>query len=391
LTFILFYHTINVDILSFISPHVPKNRSIEAILREVPLTDGHNDFAIWLRVFHGNHIDFNASSTIDGMVDFPRLRQGRLGAQFWSVYVPCPNYQDSFSSPAYFESVHDTLQQIDLISRLITAFPEQLQYAYSAADVWSNFKRNPRAISSLMGAEGLHQIGNSASVLRLYDRLGVRYMTLTHDCNNIYADAALAERPVHHGLSDKGREIVHEMNRIGMLVDLSHTSDDTMRDALNTTLAPVIFSHSNARVACDHKRNVPNDILELVRENGGVVMVTFYAEYTNCAEPEKTSLSDVIDHIVYIGRRIGFQHVGIGSDFDGMSNGPKGLEDVSKYPNLIAELIKRGLESRDIVGVVGGNVLRVLANAEQVASKMGSFEPLEDKVNPLPHLRTIRV
>ncbi|KAJ8069771.1 hypothetical protein OCU04_000188 [Sclerotinia nivalis] len=350
--------------------------------------DGHDDFAIWLRVFHGNHIDFNASSDLDGMVDFPRIRYGRLGAQFWSIYVPCPNYHNDFSSQTYFETIHDTLQQIDLINRLIAAFPSHLQHAFSAADVQSNFKHNRQAVSSLMGAEGLHQIGNSASVLRLYYRLGVRYVSLTHDCNNIYADAALAARPVHGGLSDRGREVVREMNRLGMLVDLSHTSDDTMRDVLKVTLAPVIFSHSNARSLCDHPRNVPDDILDLIEENGGVVMVTFYAAYTNCEAPAQASLDDVADHMMYIGRRIGFRHVGIGSDFDGMAGGPEGLEDVSKYPNLVAALVERGVNTRDIKDVISGNALRVLAEAERVAEGISHVEPLEDNVKSMPHLPT---
>lgn len=239
-----------------------------------------------------------------------------------------------------------------------------------------------------MGAEGLHQIGNSASVLRLYHRLGVQYVTLTHDCNNLYADAALAAHPVHDGLSNRGREIVREMNRLGMLVDLSHTSDDTMRDTLEITLAPVIFSHSNARALCDHPRNIPDDILDMVGENGGVVMVTFYPSYTNCEEPEGATLDNVVNHMVYIGRRIGFRHVGIGSDFDGMSGGPEGLEDVSKYPDLVAALVGRGITKRDIKDIIGGNILRVLAEAERVAEAMKHVEPLEDDVKPMPHLST---
>lgn len=269
------------------------------------------------------------------------------------------------------------------MNRLIDYFPQHLSHAYTANDVWSSFKRNPQSISSLIGAEGLHQIGNSASIMRLYYRLGVRYITLTHDCNNMYADAAQAVKPVHNGLSTKGKEIVREMNRIGMLVDLSHTSDATMIDALNTTLAPVIFSHSNARALCPHLRNVPDAILFKLRDNGGVVMVTFYAEYTKCDNPSLASLHDVADHIDYIGRLIGFKHIGIGSDFDGMASGPNGLEDVGAYPSLIAELVKRGISRDDIEGIIGGNILRVLAEAERVAQALSLVLPIEDEVKPL--------
>ncbi|TVY93798.1 Dipeptidase [Lachnellula willkommii] len=318
------------------------------------------------------------------MVDFPRLKEGRLAVQFWSVYIPCPA-SDDFSSSTYHETIHDTFQQIDLVNRLIETFPESLEHAYSASDIWSNFKRDPGVISSLMGAEGLHQIGNSASIVRLYHSLGVRYVTLTHDCNNIYADAALAAKPAHSGLSAKGKEMVREMNRLGMMVDLSHTSDATILDALNISMAPVIFSHSNARALCDHVRNVPDSTLLKVRENRGVVMVTFYPAYTN-NDPALASLDNVVDHIIHIGNTIGFEHVGIGSDFDGMSGGPRGLEDVSKYPSLIAELLQRGVAASDIEGVIGRNVLRVLAEVESVAKNMNRVPPLEDEVKPMPHL-----
>jgi membrane dipeptidase len=236
-----------------------------------------------------------------------------------------------------------------------------------------------------MGVEGLHQIGNSASILRLYHQLGVRYVTLTHDCNNKYADAALSPYKVNHGLSAAGEEMVHEMNRLGMIVDLSHTSDDTMRDALATSRAPVIFSHSNARAVCHHVRNVPDDILYDLRQNGGVVMVTFYPEYTNCQNSSDASLGDVIDHIVYIGRLIGFEHVGIGSDFDGMSHGPRGLEDVSRYPNLIRELLRSGMSSLEIGCIIGNNIMRVWEEVDRIAKEMRNLRPLEDEVKEMPH------
>ncbi|KAH6666329.1 renal dipeptidase [Halenospora varia] len=347
-----------------------KNNSdlVNSILSSVPLTDGHNDFPIWLRAFYENHIyKFNDTSSIDGQVDFPRLVEGRIRAQFWSVYVPCPENE---SKADLNEVVHDTLQQIDL----------HLSHAVSSQQAWTIFGRDPKQIASLMGAEGLHQIGNSASILRLYHKLGVRYITLTHDCNNIYADAALAWDELHGGLSKAGIQILGEMNRLGMIIDLSHTSFLTQRDALNVTKAPVIYSHSNAWSLCHHPRNVPDDILLLVKQNRGVVMVSFYAEYLNCGDKAAASLADVVAHIVYIGNLIGYEHVGIGSDFDGMSSGPVGLEDVSKYPVLVSELVNAGIKRKNIEGIVGRNVLRVLEEVEQIAARMKTFLPLEDKV-----------
>lgn len=286
----------------------------------------------------------------------------------------------------YYETIHDTLQQIDLVHRLIDAFPSVLRLARSSQDVADIFNSSSKQVASLMGAEGLHQIGNSASIMRLYHTLGVRYITLTHDCNNRYADAALAPKPQHNGLSAAGKELILEMNRLGMVVDLSHTSDATMRAALNVTKAPVIFSHSNARALCDHPRNVPDDVLRLVRENRGVVMVSFYPTYTKCDDPEGASLKEVADHIMYIGHVIGFMHVGIGSDYDGMQHGPIDLEDVSKYPSLIEELACRGVGKEELMGIVGNNVLRVLDEVDLAAKELKDVLPLEDEVKPFPHI-----
>ncbi|MCJ1380200.1 hypothetical protein MMC17_003303 [Xylographa soralifera] len=285
----------------------------------------------------------------------------------------------------YYETVHDTLQQIDLVHRLISAFPSVLRLARSARDVREIFYSSSKQVASLMGAEGLHQIGNSASIMRLYYHLGVRYITLTHDCNNRYADAALAPAPRHNGLSAAGQELIHEMNRLGMIVDLSHTSVATMRDAISATKAPVIFSHSNARALCDHRRNVPDDVLYLVQRNRGVVMVSFYPAYTKCSDPNSASLKEVANHIIYIGRLIGFDHVGIGSDFDGMQHGPQGLEDVSRYPALIEELAQRGLGKEELKKIIGNNVLRVLDEVDLVAKELSDVLPLEDRVRPFPH------
>ncbi|KAF3396059.1 hypothetical protein F1880_007202 [Penicillium rolfsii] len=349
------------------------------------LLDGHNDFPIWIRAFYQNHI-YQENFTHDplfGQVDFTRLAQGRLRGQFWSVYVECPKADpDDQSDETYFEILRDTIQQIDLVHRLIKAHPDALALVDSSAGVQEIFQSDRTRIASMLGVEGLHQIANSASVLRLYHALGVRYVTLTHECHNAFADSATPPTPQHQGLSPAGRTLIREMNRIGMLVDLAHVSHATMRDALAVTRAPVIFSHSSAFAVCPHERNVPDDVLELVRLNAGVVMVSFYPEYTYCADPARASIDDVADHIQYIGHRIGYQHVGLGSDFDGMPTGVRGLKDVSHYPDLIRMLLDRGVPVKEMAGVIGANVLRVLGAAEDVAASMAEEEPLEDTVKP---------
>ncbi|MCJ1330996.1 hypothetical protein MMC10_007683 [Thelotrema lepadinum] len=359
---------------------------VQAVLRGAPLIDTHNDFPIWIRAFYQNDIyqkNFTNTSELFGMTDFPRLQQGGVRGQFWSVYVGCPE-EGNYSDAIYLPAVRETLQQIDLVHRLYDRFPSNLAPALTAGDVWHQFHhaRTP-VVSSLMGAEGLHQIANSASILRLYYALGVRYVTLTHSCHNIYADSCSPEKPLHSGLSVAGVAMVQEMNRIGMLVDLSHVSVDTMKQALSVTRAPVIFSHSSAYAVCDHERNVPDEVLQLVKENNGVVQVTFVPDFTNCANPAEASLSDVADHVQHIGDLIGYDHVGFGADFDGIPSGPTGLEDVSKYPDLVRELHSRGVSVHDLRKVVGANVLRVLRDAEKVAKSMSDVEPLQDEVEDM--------
>ncbi|KAH6608322.1 hypothetical protein Trco_001668 [Trichoderma cornu-damae] len=346
--------------------------------------DGHNDFAIWIRAYYQNHIyqqNFSRETSLYGQVDFPRLRRGGLRGQFWSVYVGCPDQPNNYSDEAYFGALRDTLQQIDLMQRVVNAHSDQLVFANSAADVWRVFGESSH-ISSFLGVEGLHQIANSVSVLRLYHRLGVRYVTLTHDCHNAYADSATPTLPLHNGLSDAGKTIVGEMNRLGMAVDLAHVSHETMRDVLAISTAPVIFSHSSAYALCPHMRNVPDDVLHMLRENRGIIMITFYPEYSRCDDPAAANLSDVADHIQYVGELIGYRYVGLGSDFDGMPAGPQGLEDVSKYPDLIAELLHRGVGIDDLAGVIGGNILRVMEGIERVAAENWDELPLEDNVKP---------
>lgn len=307
--------------------------------------DGHNDLPSLIRTFYGNQIENNANFTFNeslpNHVDLPRLRRGGVGGTFWSVFVQCPesdtdSHGAEFGDDLYAESVHQTLQQIDLVKRLIKNFPNDLQLTtssrclstctrsrhYECGNEWRSHEKSP--IFSMIGAEGLHQIGNSASTLRLYYELGVRYVTLTHGCNNKYADSATSPNgPRWGGLSEDGKKMIKEMNRLGMLVDLSHVSADVMRDVLqgpSASRAPVMFSHSSAYALCPHPRNVPDDVLHLVRKNRGVVMVNFYNGFVSCGPgktPEDATLSMVADHIEYIGKLIGWENVGIGSDFDG--------------------------------------------------------------------------
>ncbi|KAI0182485.1 renal dipeptidase [Xylaria flabelliformis] len=374
------------NIVRFIWRHVHRRYSNRSPLRHYVLTeeDGHNDFPIWIRAFYQNHIyqsNFSDTQELFGQVDFPRLRRGRTGAQFWSVYVECPKDTDYRSDETYYEVVRDTFQQIDLVHRLIRRYPEYLAHAYTASDVRLVFESSLR-IASLMGIEGLHQIGNSASILRMYHSLGVRYATLTHTCHNAFADSEEPSESLHGGLSAAGRAIVREMNRLGMIVDISHTSLETQRDVLQISTAPVIFSHSNAYTLCPHTRNVMDEILSELKKNNGVIMVTFYPSFL---EPNATdaSLTSVADHIQYIGEAIGYRHVGIGSDYDGMESGPEGLEDVSKYPDLIKEMLLRGISTTDTMRVMGLNIIRVLEDVERVSKSMTHVLPLEDDVKPI--------
>lgn len=300
-----------------------------------------------------------------------------------------------------------TLSQIDLVHRLTTAYPKHLSSpvldSYSAQQ---SFHKG--LLISPIGIEGLHQIGNSFSNLRLYHSLGVRYATLTHNCHNRYADAALTELPNGHGgvqvakpfwngLSPDGYTLVHEMNRLGMIVDLAHVSQDTMRDVLSTngSIAPVIYSHSSAYALCPHPRNVPDDILQLVKQKNSVVMVNFAPDFISCTKnltnpaglpvfyPQNSTLEHVASHVIHIGELIGYDHVGFGSDFDGIGSVPKGLEDVSKFPALVAELLRRGVTDKDAKKIVGGNVLRVWRDVEAIAKKLqkGGQKPVEDEVS----------
>ena len=373
------------------------------LMRAHPLVDGHNDLAWRIRTDFGADLRrVDLAVPVPGThTDLPRLRRGRLGAQFWSVYVP--------GRLAGEAAVATTLEQVDLVHQMIRRHPEDLELALTADDVEGAFGRG--RIASLLGAEGGHSIAGSLGVLRMLHRLGVRYLTLTHNANVPWADSATDE-PVLGGLSAFGREVVREMQRIGMLVDLSHTSAATARDALAVAEAPVIFSHSGARAVCDHPRNVPDDVLRQLAGNGGVCMVTFVPDFVSpvcrawtlglraaverCGlDPEDVSmraaveaeyaaahprpravLTDVADHIEHVREVAGVDHVGIGGDYDGTDDVPAGLEDVARYPELIAELLSRGWSQAECVQLIGGNVLRVLREAESVSRSLSARRSL---------------
>jgi membrane dipeptidase len=361
------------------------------LLRRHPLVDGHNDLAWEIREKFGSDLRrVDLAAPVAGThTDLPRLRCGGVGAQFWSVYVPGTLPGDA--------AVTATLEQIDLVHRMIDAHPDDLELALTADDVESAFSRG--RIASLLGAEGGHSIANSLGVLRMLHRLGVRYLTLTHNVNVPWADSA-TDAPVAGGLTAFGREVVREMQRLGMLVDLSHVSADTARDVLQIAEAPVVFSHSSARAVCDHPRNVPDDVLRRLAAGGGVCMVTFVPDFVSPQRrawnlaltaqmvrrgldptgpgrravaaaqhladrpPPRATLAQVADHIDHVRTVAGVDHVGIGGDFDGTDELPDGLADVTCYPALIAELLARGWDEDECVKLIGGNVLRAFRAAE---------------------------
>ncbi len=375
----------------------------ERILAHVPVIDGHNDLpSELLDRFGGDpfaaHLDVGQSAL---QTDLPRLRAGHVGAQFWSAYVD----NDSIRTGA---SLRVALRQIDMAKRMIAAYPQALAPAYSAADIERSEKQGRTA--SLIGVEGGHAIENSLSALRMLYDLGVRYMTLTHNTTLPWADAAL-DSAVHHGLTPFGRDVVREMNRLGMFVDLAHVSADVMRDALRTSRSPVIFSHSSAFALVPSPRNVPDDVLEMLRRNDGVVMVNFCPCFTAKGYPEwearmhgvvaaaraqgggpaevearvraweaqnpapRATVADIADHVDHLVKVAGIDHVGIGSDFDGIGGeSPAGLPDVSSYPVLFAELLRRGYSEGDLQKIAGRNLLRAMKEMEAVAARLQKSE-----------------
>ncbi len=340
------------------------------ILAETPLIDGHNDLPWAIRGYAPaprSVGEYDIAGAAPGHTDLERLRQGMVGAQFWSVYIPA-GYADSG-----FARVQ--LEQIDIARQFIEKYSGYFEMARGASDIERIFGNGK--IASMLGVEGGHAIENSLGVLRTYYDLGARYMTLTHGRNLDWADSATDEEQ-HGGLTPFGEEVVREMNRMGMLVDLSHVSPGSMSDALNVAEAPVIFSHSSARALVDHPRNVPDSILQRLPENGGVIMVTFVRSFISSDEAT-ASLSDVADHVEHVRRVAGIDHVGIGSDFDGIDAGPHGLEDVSTFPALFAELSERGWSDGDLEKLAGENLLRVLRDAERTARRLQRERPPSTK------------
>ncbi|WP_027862139.1 dipeptidase [Marmoricola sp. URHB0036] len=342
---------------------------IDALLREHAVVDGHNDL-LWLAREQVGY-DFDRLEITDtemcqsagAHTDLPRLRAGGVGAQFWSVFVPATLAGD--------EAVTATLEQIDAGHTMIRRYADDLALATTVEDIERAWQQG--RIASLMGAEGGHQINESLGTLRMLHRLGVRYLTLTHNDNVPWADSATDE-PVLGGLSDFGREVVSEMNRIGMLVDLSHVSADVMRQALDVSTVPVIFSHSSARAVCNHPRNVPDDVLQRLSGNGGVCMVTFVPMFVNQAvrdwhaageegEHPPATLDDVVAHVEHVREVAGVEHVGLGGDYDGTDWLPQGLEDVTGYPRLLAALADRGWSDDDLARLTCRNVLRAMGDA----------------------------
>ena len=404
--------TLGVAVASAATPQAADPQRIERVLAQTPLIDGHNDLPWEIRERFGSDLaklDLSVNTAAlpapagaaPLATDIPRLRRGHVGAQFWSVFVPV-----EMKGP---QAVQATLEQIDLVKAMCARYPHDLAMAYTAADI--RRLHHAGLVASLVGVEGGHQINDSLAMLRAYYDAGARYMTLTHSSNTAWADSA-TDLPVHHGLTPFGLEVVREMNRLGMLVDLAHVSEETMRAALSVSAAPVIFSHSSARALVDHPRDVSDDVLRLVAANGGVVMVNFATDYVSDArrrwdaervaeqarnssppfgglyigQPERAAaalkswdtahpqppvtLSDVADHIEHIAKIAGPDHVGLGSDFDGIPDAPTGLDGVDNFPALLQELARRGWSDADLAKVAGGNLLRALAQAESVSARL---------------------
>ncbi len=397
----------------------PATATANAALEAAPVFDGHNDVPNQLRARVANQIngfDFaDTTGTGEGhpqgavmQTDLARMKQGKVGAQYWSVYVP--------SNPDEAEAVQEVIEQIDVTKRLIARFPEGLRYAETADQVERAMAEGK--VASLLGMEGGHSIGSSLAVLRQLYALGARYMTLTHNSNTPWADAG-TDTPVHGGLSAFGMDVVREMNRIGMLVDLSHVSEATMMDTLDVAKAPVIFSHSGARAINGHPRNVPDSVLARLAENGGIVMVVALPGFLNeerrqwfaqrsaeearlkalfqgqpetvtatmdawdKANPEPaTGIKHMADHIDHIRKVAGVESIGIGGDFDGMPSGPVGFEDVRGYPLLFAELARRGYSQVELELIASRNAMRVLRAAEAYAASVADMAPIETLITP---------
>ncbi|KAF2811330.1 uncharacterized protein BDZ99DRAFT_385120 [Mytilinidion resinicola] len=341
------------------------------VLKTTPLIDGHNDLPWQLRIELQNRIydgRVDLTKRLLGHTDLVRMREGMVGGQFWSVYVDCDVNQKHFEDPSWV--VRDTLEQIDVTKRFISEHPNHLQYCDTSACARAAFQAG--RISSMIGIEGGHQVGSSIASIRQIYQLGARYITLTHNCDNAFGTSAstVAGGGVDGGLFKFGYEAVKDMNRLGMMIDLSHVSHQTMRDVVSVARAPVIFSHSGAYGVEKHLRHVPDDVLRSVKKNGGIVMAVFVNRFLNMKHPEEATIHDAVDHILYIADVCGWECVGIGSDFSGTPNVPIGLEDVSKFPDLVQLLMERGATDEQVKLLVGENILRVWGNIEQRAKEI---------------------
>lgn len=350
------------------------------LMSETPLIDGHNDLPWQMRKLFNNQLNkVNLHNLTGTHTNIPKIKEGRLGAQFWSAYVPCDTQ--------YKDAVRQTYEQIDVVHRMCQKYPETFMFAYSSKDIRDAFNQNKTA--SLIGVEGGHSLDSSLATLRTMYQLGVRYLTLTHSCNTPWADNWLvdtgSEPSQHNGLSPFGKQLIAEMNRLGMLIDLAHVTVKVMEQVLEMSEAPVIFSHSSAYTVCKHKRNVPDHILKIVKEKRGIVMVNFYNDYVTCSRT--ASLSDVADHFDHIKKVAGADIVGFGGDYDGVTRMPQGLEDVSKVPHLVAELLRRNWTDTDVKAALGENLLRVLQETENVRDRLSSRAP-DDVPIPYEQLQT---
>ncbi|KKY32750.1 putative membrane dipeptidase [Diaporthe ampelina] len=351
-------------------------------MKESPLIDTHIDLPQIIRSLDRHPLSIlpDLATYTPGHIDIPRLRKGRLGAAFWTVWAPCPDFLGidvgaDYNNPN--DGLRDALEVLDLINQMISSHPEHLQHARSSHDIRSAFESGK--VASLLGMEGTHFLGNSLSTVRLFAQLGVRYVSLTHMCHSAFASSSGFGKPMapsgHEGggLSDLGRELIAELNRLGLLVDLSHSSDETARQAIALSKAPVVWTHSVSRALHDHPRNVPDDVLEMIGsgegKNRGVVQCVFFPAFVG-PTVEAANVSTLADHIEHVAGIVGRKHVGIGSDFDGMFASVRGLEDASKYPNLITEMLIRDWSDDEIKDLMGRNLMRVMDEADAVSESL---------------------